>query len=447
MTWLHSKGRKPLVIRGARQVGKTWIVRNLAEAQKLQLIELNFEKRPELESFFSSNDPNEILLHVGSSMGIKIEPSKTVLFLDEIQAAPHLLEKLRWFAEEMPALAVIAAGSLLDFALEKHTFSMPVGRISYLYLEPLSFEEFLDATGQHELSSYLQTYDWKLKIPEALHSQLIKLTKEYLIVGGMPAAVTSWSAEKTPEAVSQIHFDLLATYRDDFAKYRGRIAIEYLEDIMNSVPRQLGKKFIYKEANAEVTIAPLKQALDLLAKARICHRVAATSAGGLPLGAEVNEKFSKVILVDCGLCSAALGLSLHQLRDLSEIAMINSRGMAEQLVGQILRTITPPYVPPALYYWQREKKGAEAEVNYILQHESQIIPIEVKAGTTGTLKSLHQFMQEKKKKIAIRINSDTPSKTQVDVKDSLGHSIQYTLLSLPFYLTGQLHRLIKSAAK
>ena len=445
--WLNSRGRKPLIIRGARQVGKTWLIRDLAQTTGRRLIELNFEKRPDLESLFSSNDPKEIIVNIGAATGSRIEPLKAILFLDEIQVAPHLLEKLRWFAEEMPELPVIAAGSLLDFSLAQYEFSMPVGRIGYLYLEPLSFEEFLSAVGEGELRTYLESYDWNTPIPEAIHSQSMKAIKEYLVVGGMPAAVSSWALEKAPDIVNQIHFDLLATYRDDFSKYSGRLAIDRLEDIMSSIPRQLGKKFVYKEANSESGTSSLKQALDLLSKARVCHRIVATSANGLPLGAEADERFLKMILLDCGLCGTTLGLSLHQLRSISDISMINSGGMAEQLVGQILRTMTPAYIPPSLYHWQREKKGAEAEVDYIIQHEDQVIPIEVKAGTRGTLKSLHQFMKEKKKTLAVRVNSDIPRIGPVQVKDSLGDSIEYTLLSLPFYLLGQLHRLIISAQK
>ena len=444
INWLHSNSRKPLVIRGARQVGKTWLIRDLAASQGLRLLELNFEKRPDFASLFSSNDPKEILTNITAMMGSKFESSKTILFLDEIQAAPHLLEKLRWFAEDMPELPVIAAGSLLDFALAQHEFSMPVGRIGYLYLEPLSFEEFLDATGHSELRSYLQNYDWKMRIPEAIHTQLMKILKEYLVVGGMPAAVSSWTVEKAPDVIHQIQFDLLATYRDDFAKYSGRLSIDRLDDIMSSVPRQLGKKFVYKNANSEVSSASLKQALDLLSKARVCHRIVATSANGLPLSAEANDKFFKVIMLDCGLCCAALGLSLYQLRTVSEISMVNSGGMAEQLVGRMLRTLTPPYIPPSIYYWQREKTGSEAEIDYIIQHENFVIPIEVKAGTTGTLRSLHRFMQEKKKTIALRVNSDFPTVTTIPMESSSGSSKEYSLLSVPFYLVGQIHRLIQS---
>jgi len=440
--WLNSSTRKPLIIRGARQVGKTWLIRDLAELQKLKLIELNFEKQPNLESLFASNDPKEIISNIAASTGERIELSKTILFLDEIQAAPHLLAKLRWFAEDMSELPVIAAGSLLDFALADHEFSMPVGRIGYMYLDPLSFEEFLEALELHELRAYLQTFNWEIKIPAAIHSQLMNVLKEYLVVGGMPAAVSTWRTHRLPDAVNQIHLDLLATYRDDFAKYSGHLSIDRLEDIITSVPRQLGKKFVYKHANSSISTPPLKQALDLLSKARICHRVVATSANGLPLGAEVNEKFSKVIMLDCGLCSASLGLSLHQLKSVSEISLINSGGMAEQLVGQLLRTVTPPYVPPSSYYWRRDKKGAEAEIDYIIAHENQVIPVEVKAGKSGSLKSLHQFMRTKKKTVAVRFNSDIPSLGLVRIKDASDSFLEYNLLSLPFYLLGQLHRLI-----
>jgi len=443
--WLNSTPRKPLVIRGARQVGKTWLVRDFARSKGLRLIELNFEKRPELESLFSSNDPQEILLNLRASMGGEIKPSDSLLFLDEIQAAPQLLGKLRWFAEDMPQLPVIAAGSLLEFALAKHEFSMPVGRINYMHLEPLSFEEFLDATGQQDLNEYIRRYDWTLEVPGAIHAQLMRTVKEYMIVGGMPAAVSVWVDSHTPDKVSQVHFDLLATYRDDFAKYRGRLSIDHLEEVMAAVPRQLGKKFVYSRVNSEVPAVPLRQALELLTKARVCHRVLATAANGLPLGAEVNEKYSKVLMLDCGLCGASLGLTMQQLHSIAELTMINSGGMAEQLVGQLLRTTVPPFVSPSLHYWQRTEKGANAEIDYVLQHENKVIPVEVKAGSSGGLKSLHQFMKEKRKMTAVRINSDFPKTGQVRVKDSSGSPIEYTLLSLPFYLVGQLHRLINSS--
>lgn len=440
--WLSSESQKPLVIRGARQVGKTWLVRDFAKSQNLELVEINFEKRPELESLFQSNDPEEILLNLRSSTNATLKPSKSLLFLDEIQASPKILAKLRWFAEDMPELPVIAAGSLLEFTLAEHTFSMPVGRISYLHLEPFSFEEFLIGIGEQNLRNYLEKYTLDTKIPEAIHNQLIKAVKEYAIIGGMPAAISKWLKTKSLDQVSQAQFNLLATYRDDFAKYNGRLSVNRLEEVMAAIPRQLGEKFVYTKANPGTSSIPLKQGFDLLTKARVCYPAISTAANGLPLGAETNEKYKKAFLLDCGLCSASLGLNLTQLQSPTDLTLINSGGLAEQLVGQQLRTILPPYATPSLYYWQRTKSGASAEIDYIIQHENQIIPIEVKAGSTGTLKSLHQFMKEKQKTFAVRINSDYPSITPVQVKDASGNLIEYTLLSLPFYLTCQLHRLI-----
>ncbi len=447
ISWLNAGDRKPLVIRGARQVGKTWLIRNLAESTSRQLIELNFEKRPDFESLFSPNVPQEIISNIAAAFGKTIKPADTILFLDEIQAAPHLLAKLRWFAEEMPQLPVVAAGSLLDFALADHAFSMPVGRIGYMYLEPLSFEEFLDAAGYSQLRAYLKTYHLGKQIPVAIHKQFMALMKEYLIIGGMPAAVSSWVTKKNLQSISQVHFDLLATYREDFAKYRGRLTTDRLEEILASIPRQLGKKFVYSHANSEVNTPSLKQALDLLTKARVCHRVFATSANGLPLNAEVKEKFFKAILLDCGLVSAALGLSLHQLNFVSELILINSGGLAEQLVGQQLRTLFPPFVPPSLNYWQRTEINANAEVDYVIAHKSQIIPVEVKSGRRGTLKSLHYFMDSKVRSLAVRINSDYPTFGPVHVKTTSGSAAKYSLLSVPFYLVGQLHRLLAQAAE
>src|SRR3989338_9046918 len=194
--WFSESGRKPLVLRGARQVGKTWVVRQLAQDHQLQLLEFNFERQPSHKDFFASNDPKKILLNLESYLGRSIEPKKSLLFLDEIQAMPELLAKLRWFYEGMPELAVIATGSLLEFVLENHTFSMPVGRITYLHLEPLSFEEFLLARHKKKLLDYLQCYQLQDIFPLALHEQCLSLFKEYIFVGGLPAAVDQWVKTK-----------------------------------------------------------------------------------------------------------------------------------------------------------------------------------------------------------------------------------------------------------
>lgn len=440
--WLASPDRKPLVIRGARQVGKTWLVRHLAEQTGMQLIELNFEKQPSFASLFDSNDINQILLNLSTILNEKIEPQKCLLFLDEIQAAPQLLSKLRWFAEDLPQLAVISAGSLLEFILAEHSFSMPVGRVSYMHLEPLSFDEFLLANDKKSLYDYLSQYKLSVEIPSAIHEQLTTLFKEYLIIGGMPAVVSNWVAERSLNRVSQIQNDLLATYRDDFSKYKGRLATERLKEALNSIPKMLGQKFVFSRVNKTIQASTIKHVLDLLEKGRISHRVQSSSANGVPLASEIKEKFFKEIFLDIGLCSAALGLSLNHINSTNEILLINNGGIAEQVVGQLLRTIERPYIEPALYYWHREEASSSAEIDYVIQHGHRIVPIEVKAGATGSLKSLHVFMGLKKLSLAMRINSDYPSKTDVDVKDNLGNSVNYTFISIPFYLVGQIHRLL-----
>jgi len=440
--WLASDGHKPLVIRGARQVGKTWLVRHFAQTQKRHLVEINFEKNPQFASLFTSNDPHRILLNLSAALNLEIDPKNSLLFLDEIQAAPDILAKLRWFAEDLPELPVIAAGSLLEFVLEKHSFSMPVGRINYMHLEPLSFEEFLLANHKKILLEYLEAYDYTTDIPSAIHEQLTDLFKEYILVGGMPAAVSKWISNKSLGDLNQVHHDLVATYRDDISKYKGRMMPERLEEVMLAIPKHLGEKFVYAKVNSSISSAAVKQSLDLLCKARVCHRVNGCAANGVPLAAEIQEKYLKMIFLDVGLCSAALGLSLAQLSSTEEIIFINKGGVAEQVVGQLLRTITPPYIEPALYYWHRDERGAAAEIDYVIQHHHRVIPIEVKAGSTGSLKSLHLLMGLKQLSFAVRINSDFPSKTEVNTKDHQGRLVRYTLLSLPFYLIGQLDRLL-----
>lgn len=445
--WLISPDRKPLVIRGARQVGKTWLVRNLAKISGKQLIELNFEKQPSHESLFTSNDPKQILLNLSTINNQSIDPNNCILFLDEIQATPHLFGKLRWFFEDLPQLPVVAAGSLLEFVLSKHMFSMPVGRISYAHLEPLSFEEFLLAQGKQALYDYLLAYNFNIDIPIAIHEQLTTLFKEYLVTGGLPAAVNSWVTERSLNKINQIQHDLLSTYRDDFAKYQGRIAIERIDEVMVAIPKMLGRKFVFSHINPLIQANTIKQVLTLLEKAKICHRIQCCAANGIPLAAEVKEKYFKEIFLDIGLCNALLGISFSQINSVQEIITINNGSIAEQIVGQLLRMIEPPYIEPSLYYWLREEPGSNAEIDYVIQHGSRAIPIEVKAGATGSLKSLQLFMGLKKTPIAVRINSFFPSKMDVEVKEAKNRvedSIKYKLISIPFYLVGQIHRLLNN---
>ncbi len=440
--WLNSPIRKPLVIRGARQVGKTALVREFAKAQGRRLVEINFERRPALAALFQSSDPKDIILRLASALDETIHPEESILLLDEIQVEPTLLAQLRWFAEEMPELPVIAAGSLLEFVLNDHTFSMPVGRINYLHLEPLSFEEFLTAVGAGPSREWLTQFTWDQTIPEVLHQKYLGLLKEYTIIGGMPAAVSSWASSRALDQVNQIHHELLATYRDDFTKYAGRIPTLRLQKALGAVPKMLGEKCIYSRFNMDASSLQVKRALDLLTQARLIHRVYHVSGNGVSLAAEIKEKIFKTIFIDVGLCCASLGLRLNEIESASDLLMINRGGIAEQLVGQALRTLEPFYIEPQLYYWVREEKGSNAEIDYLMQYHDQVIPIEVKSGSNGGLKSLHLFMSLKKSTRAVRISTDFPSQTLINIKLFDGTAVSYPLYTVPLYLAGQLHRLL-----
>jgi predicted AAA+ superfamily ATPase len=439
--WLRDKNRKPLVLRGARQVGKTWLVRDFAERQGLNLIELNFERSPHLADLFAGNDPARTLQNISAEVSTQIDPSAALLFLDEIQAAPALLAKLRWFAEELPALPVIAAGSLMEFALENYPHSMPVGRIAYFYLEQLSFFEFLLASGNQPLYQKLLAYELGQDIPRSLHEKCLDFYHQYCLVGGMPEVVAAWRQNRDPVACLKLQQDLLATYRDDFHKYGGEIDARLLADILLSVSRQLGNKFVYSRVDPALKVPPIKRAFALLCQAKVCSKIMHTTGNGLPLGAESNSKFFKALMIDVGLVSAQLGLAATSRKDQRELIFTNKGGLAEQFVGQQLRALQTPAMDPQLFYWQRTG-GRLGEIDYIIQQGRRIVPVEVKSGPAGKLKSLHQFMAKKDLSLAVRCNLNLPVTENIQVKTTLGQPVAYRLLSVPLYLTEALPRLI-----
>jgi len=431
--WVKDQNRKPLVLRGARQVGKTWLVRDLAQRHGRKLVELNMERRPELADHFRSNSARLAVSDLAADLGVSISPETALLFIDEVQATPHLLAFLRWFREDMPEMPVLAAGSLLDFALRDHEFSMPVGRIAYCYLEPVSFYEFLDASGNESLKSAIVAAAQSLDLNPRLHQRAIELFAEYCLVGGLPEVVVDWIAKRDDGRRLQLQRDLIATYRDDFNKYRNRLPVDLLRRVMDAVPRQLGGRFVYSHVDAEAKHRDIKQALELLRLARVCHRVEHTAANGLPLGAETNPRTFKAILLDVGLASVHLGLSRLDLKDLNTVVWANKGGLAEQFVGQHLRCLSQAYEEPRLFYWQRTE-GRQGEIDYIIQQGSHVIPVEVKAGKAGTMKSLHAFMHAKQLRNALRLDVNPPSVQNLDTQTTTGESVRYRLLSLPLYM-------------
>ncbi len=444
--WAARASRKPLIVRGARQVGKSTLVRQFADAVGLSLLEINFERNPEYIKAFASNDPVQIQTVLKLLTGQKIVPGHTLLFLDEIQAAPAALTALRYFHEEAPDLHVLAAGSLLEFALEEAQFSMPVGRVEYLHLGPMQFEDFVDAMGHGELVHYLQQLSLEdiraQHMPDAVHEKCLFLLKQFWIVGGMPEAVAAYVQSGDFADVSRVQRSVVATYRDDFNKYSQGSLKHRVQLVFDRLPLMVGRKFKYAHISREHRAVELEAALQQLCMARVTTRVIHTSANGVPLAAESNPSVFKTLYMDIGLMCSALNLNILDL-DKEGLSLVNEGALAEQFVGQQLLHSGSYYDSPALYYWVREAKSAAAEVDYVLTIGQLVVPVEIKAGTTGTLKSLHQFLKEKQRHFALRFNADVPSLWHDKRKLTDGSAIDYDLLSLPLYLVGQTQRLMR----
>ncbi len=439
--WAEDPSRRPLIVRGARQTGKTWLVEQFAGSHFGTVATVDFERDPKAASLFEAPSPRDNLQAIEAYLGKRIIAGESLLFLDEVQVAPRVLSRLRYFHEELPELHVVAAGSLLDFALADTEYRAPVGRVSYFYLEPLSFREYLDAMDLGGLRDVLSRWQPGVSIPEAVHEKLLREVRAYALVGGMPAVVEAYRQERSFVGAARLHADLLTAYREDFARYGSRATVQRLHRVLNSVPVQVGRKFIYARVDREDRAAPIKQALDQLCMARVVHRVNRSNGNGVPLAAEVDERAFKTILLDVGLMLSSLGVPPSRVLE-NELTLVNEGAVAEQLVGQMLRTLGPRNIDPSLYYWQRDKKGSEAEVDYLIQHAGRVVPIEVKAGKSGRLRSLHTFMAAKGYGTAIRVHSHAPELRAVETPRAGGSTHRYDLLSIPFYMVEEIPRLL-----
>ena len=444
LNWLKSSSRQPLVLRGARQVGKTWLVRDLAKSCDKDLIEINFERDPSYAECFGENDPLEILGRIGLRIRRKIEPSTCILFLDEIQEFGEGLAKLRWFSEELPELPVIAAGSLLELTLKDHHFSMPVGRIAFYNLYPVSFSEYLEARERQDLLGYLDAWQpGQGDLDPVAHKEAGIEFERFSMVGGMPGIVEKAIKDASSEEIRNSQRQLCATYRSDFPKYSGRMSADILDKVLISVVRQLGQKFVMSKVGDGLKHYQVRDALDLFSKSRVCRKVCYSASNGIPLQAGVKEKFKKIGLLDAGLLHALADTPatpvFPQINDLDQTIRAK---LAEQLTIQQLCLFGSKHGDPqSLYYWQRDG-GRPGEIDHILQHRGIIIPLELKSGAAGSMKSLHQFMYDKGLTTAVRIDSNPPSLMNVDVKTTQGNKVSYRLLGIPLYLLYRLEQLL-----
>jgi predicted AAA+ superfamily ATPase len=446
--WLNKKSRKPLVIRGARQVGKSTLVRNFATAENLNIFEVNLERNLKLTSLFDAFDLSAILNEIENICGKQgVLGNNSVLFLDEIQAIPSAIAALRYFYEDYPDLRVIAAGSLLELVLSNHSFSMPVGRIEYLFMGPMTFEEFLTAKKEDFLLNYIRTYRPDDLFSATVHDKIIHLLKDYFIIGGMPEAVQSYIDESSYEETSFVHTSIVETYIDDFAKYAKGKMLQTLQKVFRYVGSSPGIKTKYSNIDPDTRSRELKSAIGLLEKANVIFPVYHSSASGIPLISGKQSKTYKLFFMDIGLMNKICGIPQISIEEIKRVDFINKGSMAEQFIAQHLFGMGGYNESPQLFYWLRENTNNNAELDFVIQHNARILPVEVKAGAKGSLKSLHRFAYEKKSEIAVRFDLNPPSIQDIETRianSTENENIHYRLLSLPIYMVEQMKRLLQS---
>ncbi|MBD3335548.1 MAG: DUF4143 domain-containing protein [Candidatus Eisenbacteria bacterium] len=349
--------------------------------------------------------------------------------------------------ESLPDLHVIAADSLLDFALREFEHSMPVGRVEYLHLNPVTFQEFLRALGEDALAEYIRSFHVGDEMSRPVLERLRELLRVYFFVGGMPAAVAAYAGERDLLRVQRIHTSIIMTLQDDFARYGSRSQQRNMHRVLQFVPRNLGRKVKYVNIARDVRSYELRTAVELLDLSRLVSFVRHSSANGVPLGAEASNRHFKALLLDVGLCNNLCGLSLI---DTEHLTTVQEGGLAEQFIGQELRCLGPSFEDRALYYWHREAKSSSAEVDYLWTCGATVLPVEVRAGTSGSLKSIHVFLAEKDRGFAVRFNMGPPSLGRFRQTVRAGgreRGIEYALLSLPLFLVDQMDRLLEETLR
>ena len=416
-SWKQSVSRKPLLVRGARQVGKSSSVRELGR-QFEYFLEINFEKKENQDAkkiFERNSSPKRISDELFAMFSIPVLPGKTLLFLDEVQSCIPAISSLRFFYEEMPDLHVIAAGSLLEFALEEIP-SFGVGRIRSLFMYPLSFDEYLRAMGFAALADTIKKSSPEQPVTDALHRQCLNHLIQHIVIGGMPEVVATYSKGGSLQDCQQLLEDLMLTYDDDFAKYKSRVHSSRLKEVFLSVMEQTGNKFVYSQASQTTRHEHIKEAIELLTMAGLVYPVTHSAANGVPLAAKLNHKFRKYLVFDTGVMQRFLGLDISGILLSDTLAQVNKGSIAELFVGLELMKSMPCNQPAQLFYWQREQRGSQAEVDYLIENNASIVPIEVKAGTRGAMQSLHRFIEEKNVKKGVRTSLENFGKIdKIDV--------------------------------
>ena len=401
LSWSKDKYMKPLLLRGARQVGKTSAVRHLAESFEYY-VEIDLNTRHDLHPLFNSGySPRQICQQLSLIIGTPVVEGRTLLFFDEIQSCPSAINSLRYFYEQMPHLHLIAAGSLLEFALRELP-SFGVGRVRSLFMYSFCFKEFLNALGREDLADVISKASPDHPLFETVHRKVLEYLRLFLIIGGMPECVLQYVETGDALLCQRTLTELLVSYEDDFKKYHAKIPEGLLRDVLRSVALQGQGKFVYSQVNTTLRLPQIKEALEMLQMAGLIYSVVHTNANGLPLYAEANEKYKRYIMMDTGLLQRMLGLNLQDILLSDDLKMVNRGALAETFVGCELVKHSSPYSTDPLYCWHREKKDSNAEVDFVTSLDGIVVPVEVKSGTKGTMQSMRIFLQQKNLDFGIR---------------------------------------------
>lgn len=429
IAWKESPDRLPLIIRGARQVGKSFAIEKLGREHFESLVVVNFELEPHFMSCFDSLDPDTIISKIELYTMQFITEGKTLLFFDEIQKCPRALLAMRYFKEKKPHLHVIAAGSLLEFTLNEEDFSFPVGRVQFMYMRPLSLKEFMLNMGYAKLADHLAIMTPEMPPDPILHEHLLGIVRNYMLLGGMPAVVSKYITTKSHLEAQRLQSVLLNSYRNDFGKHAAKAQYKYLQMFFEKAPLLVAQHFKYAKIDPEVRSRELKTALEQLCLMGLINRIFSTNANGIPLHAEIHDNKFKLLFLDVGLMQRANKIDSSAILN-EDIVQINKGALAEQFVGQELLAASDCYENGPLYFWEREPRATAAEVDYVIQVGSSVVPIEVKSGEGGRLKSLKRFLEDKKSNVGITIS-------QANLECNHG------ILRLPLYLIDQLPRIVR----
>lgn len=402
LEWKNSAEIKPVLVRGVRQCGKTASVRHLGNTFET-FIEINFEKEPSFSAIFNSDfDISRICSEIELKTGKTISDTSTLLFLDEIQECPNAITSLRYFKEDRPSLHVIAAGSLLEFALgkSKNQISFPVGRIRSIYMYPLSFREFLSALSKEKLAENLSSGDKCFS--DAVHEEYLSLYRKFLVVGGMPESVREFAYSGSYLKCQRIQRDIIDNFENDFGKYSDRIPPEEIKEVFDFSFRNVGNQIVLSKSIPDMKAARFSTILNLLSMAGLVHQVKSSTCETLPLGSGNKNVSIKVLTFDTGAYLTKQGYDATEILNAVNLESLNKGSLVEMQTGLELLKNSDKYQKAELCYWKRT--GANAEVDYVIQKGDSIIPIEVKSNTTGKMQSMAEYLKTHDAPFGIRVS-------------------------------------------